>query len=66
MAKKCPFRKITDVIDYHWEGNNPLPATYMEDFRECIEEECMAWKGGPTDEHVPYVYNYCELTKGSK
>lgn len=64
MAKKCPFKKTYSVTDYHWEGNVPLPQTLEEDFLECIGEECMAWKGGPTEEHVPYVYNYCELTNG--
>lgn len=64
MIKYCPFIKRTTITDYHWEGTTPLPQVYIEDFCECIGEECMAWKGGPDDEHVPYVYNFCELTKG--
>lgn len=62
MKKKCPFRKITDVTDYHWEGDTPLPAVYMEDFDECLGYECMAWSGPKTV--VNYCFEYCTLTKG--
>ncbi len=62
--KKCPFRKEYFITDYHWEGQIPLPQNAIEEFADCIGSECMAWKEGPTDEHVPYVWNYCELTKG--
>lgn len=43
MPKKCPFRKITTVTDYHWEGNAPLPYISIEDFDYCIGKECMAY-----------------------
>ena len=64
MAKKCPFRKIKTVTEFHHQGVQIIPKVKEEEFGDCIGEECMAWKSGPTEEHVPYVYNYCELTKG--
>lgn len=65
MAKKCPFKAVFTVTDYHHQGVQILPKTFEQEFTDCIGSECMAWKGGPTDEHVPYVYNFCELTKGT-
>ena len=65
MAKKCPFRKLERTIDYDTKGNFIFPSMTVEEFEDCIGAKCMAWKGGPTDEPVPYVYNFCELTKGT-
>lgn len=61
--KKCPFRKSISVINDH-HGVQFVPVSYEEEFEDCIGPECMAWKEGPDDTHVPYVYNFCELTKG--
>lgn len=63
MAKKCPFRKHVEVVNDH-HGVQFVPVEYITNFDDCIEDECMAWCGGPDDKHVPYVYNFCELTKG--
>lgn len=65
MKKKCPFKATFTVTDFHHQGVQILPKTVEQEFTDCIGKECMAWHGGPDDEHVPYVYNFCELTKGS-
>lgn len=65
MKKKCPFRKITDITDYHWEGDTPLPAVYMEDFDECFGDECMAWCG-PTGIGTFECSDYCALMREKK
>ena len=61
--KKCPFRKNTIVINDHYDVQF-VPICYEEEFADCIGSECMAWKEGSTDEYIPYVWNYCELTQG--
>ena len=63
--KKCPFRKITDITDYHWEGDTPLPAVYMEDFDYCLRDECMAWCG-PVTIGAFECSEYCALMKERK
>lgn len=40
--KKCPFRKIITITEYRHTSNNVLPEQSVEDFQECIGEECMA------------------------
>lgn len=57
MAKKCPFKKVNFVTQYHWEGDTPLPFITEEYFGECYGEECMAY--------IKATSNFCELTKGS-
>ena len=42
--KLCPFRKITTVTDYKWEGADPLPHISTTDFDECVGEKCMAYE----------------------
>lgn len=42
-TKLCPFCKRKEVINYHWEGNTPLPMTVEEYFLPCLGEECMAY-----------------------
>ena len=41
--KLCPFRKIIQVTDYHWEGDHPLPMVYEESFCECLEDQCAVY-----------------------
>jgi hypothetical protein len=62
--KKWPFKSTFTVIDYSHQGADMLPKVVEQELTDCIWKECMAWKGGPDDEHIPYVYNFCELTKG--
>ena len=42
--KKCPFRKKYARGDYKTYGSSGVPlCDYVENFQDCIGEECMAY-----------------------
>jgi hypothetical protein len=64
--KKCPFRKKILRTDYNTYGTHGIPGfDYVEEFEECIGEECMAhytYSAKPYwDAQYEKDYDGCEL-----